>query len=145
VKWLLAAVIAITLSGAEVAFAASLSVDSADVTVFKNTLQSTTTTTGLPVTSIAPGSQAKASASLGWTSAVTPGGTVTYTVYSDPSCGAGFLFASPPPVTVTGSVVADSPFVTFGATGNYYWNAAYSGDGYNQPSSHCLATALVVS
>ncbi|MGE0227868.1 MAG: hypothetical protein AB7I38_00900 [Dehalococcoidia bacterium] len=142
-KWVLVAIVVAAFSGAGVAFASSLTVDSDDVTVFKNTLEATTTTTGLPVTSITAGGSAQATATLGWTAAVAPSGSVTYTVYTDDLCTS--LYAAAGTVTVTAGVVPPSPLVNFPDPGSYYWRAAYSGDGYNQPSSHCLATPLVVN
>jgi len=143
VKWILVALVVSTLGGAGVAFASSLGVASSHVTVFKNTLQPTTTTTSLPVPSITAGSSAQASASLSWSATVAPGGSVTYTVYTDSGCAT--LFATAGTVSVSAGIVPDSPLVLFNTAGNYYWKAAYSGDGYNQPSFDCLATPLVVN
>ncbi|MEZ4553189.1 MAG: hypothetical protein R3B59_04705 [Dehalococcoidia bacterium] len=142
-KWVLVALMVAAFSGAGVAFASSLTVDSDDVTVFKNTLQATTTTTSLTLTSIAEGEDGDASATLGSTAVVAPSGSVTYTVYDDDLCTS--LYATAGTVTVTAGVVPDSPPVNFPTAGSYYWRAAYSGDGYNQPSFHCLSTPLVVN
>lgn len=142
-RWILIALLAATLGGVGVAYASSLNVSSARVTVFKNTLEATTTTTSLPVSTIAEGGSALASASLGWTAAVAPGGSVTYTVYTTAGCTG--LFATAGTVTVTAGVVPDSSLVPFPVAGTYYWHAAYSGDGYNQPSAHCMTTPLTVT
>jgi hypothetical protein len=62
-----------------------------------------------------------------------PGGTVTYSVYSDSACTLGA--ASADTVNVTdGSIGASNP-VTLYAAGMYYWKATYSGDANNTPSA----------
>lgn len=142
-RWILIALLAATLGGVGVAFASSLNVSSARVTVFKNTLEATTLTTSLPVPTITAGSSAQASATLGWTAAVAPSGSVTYTVYTTAGCTG--LFATAGTVTVTGGVVPNSSMVPFPTAGSYYWRAAYSGDGYNQPRADCMATPLTVT
>lgn len=57
------------------------------------------------------------------------GGTVTYTVFSDSSCTT--QSATGGKKTVTNGVVPDSDPVTFGSAGQFYWQAAYSGDSRN--------------
>jgi hypothetical protein len=72
------------------------------------------------------------------------GGTVTYTVYSDNTCATQFADAGT--VTVTDGSVPDSNAVTFNAAATYYWQAAYSGDANNDPStSACTDEALVIT
>jgi hypothetical protein len=72
------------------------------------------------------------------------GGTVTYTVYTNDTCTEGARGAGTK--TVTNGVVPDSDPVTFNQTGNYYWQAAYSGDANNLPStSECTSELLVVT
>ena len=72
------------------------------------------------------------------------GGTVVYTVYSNNTCTA--MFASGGTKTVTNGVVPDSNPVTFGTAGDYYWQAAYSGDSNNEAAtSPCLSEHLVVN
>jgi len=72
------------------------------------------------------------------------GGTVTYTVYSDDTCTTQFADAGTK--TVTNGSVPDSNAVTFNAAGTYFWQAAYSGDANNDPStSACTDEALVIN
>jgi hypothetical protein len=129
---------------AVVGFAASLNVDSARLTVFSNTLS----TTSLELTLSDPGpvesgTSVSADASLlGATSDAS--GTVYYNVYSDSSCGTLYSSAGSSSVT-NGSVDSGSDSVTFYDAGSYYWQASYSGDGENRPSiSTCGDTVLVV-
>ncbi len=80
------------------------------------------------------------------------GGTLSYTIYTDDTCktqattGAlGVISAQPTAVTVTNGVVSDSADVTFNAAGTFYWQAVYSGDANNLPStSGCTSETLVV-
>lgn len=141
-KWILIAVVVATLSGAGVAFASSLSVDSDNVTVFKNTLASPTLTVTPSVPTIAAGGSATAAATLS-AYGITPTGTVTFTVYTDASCAT--LFATPENVVAVSVPVTTSNAVTFATAGSYYWLASYSGDGNNQPVTSACSTALVVS
>jgi hypothetical protein len=74
----------------------------------------------------------------------TAGGTVTYTVYTNDTCTEGAQSAGT--VTVTNGVVPDSDPITFNQTGSYYWQAVYSGDANNLPStSVCTSELLVVT
>jgi hypothetical protein len=72
------------------------------------------------------------------------GGTVTYTVYTNATCtGSG---QSAGTVTVTNGVVPDSDPITFNTAGDYYWQAAYSGDvNNNAATSVCTSEHLVVN
>ena len=72
------------------------------------------------------------------------GGTVTYTVYTDSDCSLGAQSAGTK--TVTNGLVPDSDPVTFNSAGDYYWQAAYSGDAKNGSStSVCTSEHLVVT
>jgi hypothetical protein len=72
------------------------------------------------------------------------GGTVTYTVYTDSACLTGAQNAGTK--TVTNGVVPDSDPITFNSTGDFYWQAAYSGDANNKPAtSICTSEHLVVT
>lgn len=141
-KWILAAVVVATLSGAGVAFASSLSVDSDNVTVFKNTLASPTLTTAPSVPTLTTGGSTTATATLD-AYGITPTGTVTFTIYTDDMCTTPF--ATPANVVPVLVPVTTSDSVTFGTAGSYYWLASYSGDGNNQPATSACSTALVVS
>ena len=72
-------------------------------------------------------------ATLAGTDATHAGGTVTYTVYANSTCtteaGSGGT------VSVWGGVVPASSPVTLTTPGTYYWQAAYSGDSANSPST----------
>ena len=71
------------------------------------------------------------------------GGSVTYTVYSNNTCTANPRAAGT--VTVANGVVPNSDAVPFPAAGDFYWQAAYSGDANNgQATSLCTAEHLVV-
>ncbi len=143
VKWVLVVLLVATLSGAGVAYASSLNVSSASVTVFKNTLVSPTLAADPVETSISAGGSASATATLsGYVG--TPTGNVTFTVYTDPGCTT--LHATPANVVAVTAPVTTSNSVTFAVDGTYYWRAAYSGDGYNQPAlSPCSSTALTIN
>ena len=72
------------------------------------------------------------------------GGTVTYTVYTNDTCSAGAQSAGTK--TVTNGAVPDSDPITFSTAGDYYWQAAYSGDAANNSAtSQCTDEHLVVS
>ena len=74
----------------------------------------------------------------------TAGGTVTYTVYTNDTCTAGAQSAGTK--TVTNAVVPDSDPITFNQTGNFYWQAVYSGDANNEAAtSACTSELLVVT
>jgi hypothetical protein len=73
----------------------------------------------------------------------TAGGTVTYTVYSNSGCSTGARSAGTG--TVMNGSVPSSNRLSFPATGTYYWQAAYSGDAKNSPSSStCTSEVLIV-
>jgi len=94
--------------------------------------------------SVPPGTPVTDSATLSGTNVATAGGTVTYSVYSDPACtvsaGTGGT------VTVTNGTVPSSNPVTLSTVGTYYWVASYSGDANNGPSaSACGAETETVA
>jgi hypothetical protein len=99
-----------------------------------------------PIITVPQGTQVIDSATLSGANASTAGGTVAYTVYSDPNCAV--VFASAGTVTVTNGTVPDSNAVTMSQAGNFYWQAKYSGDMLNNPStSQCgseVVTVIVV-
>jgi hypothetical protein len=72
------------------------------------------------------------SATLNGANAAEAGGTVTYTVYSDP--WHDDVVANAGTVTVTDGVVPNSDPITL-PTGIYFWQAVYSGDANNGPST----------
>ena len=79
---------------------------------------------------------------LSGTNASTATGTVTYNMYSDSACtvavpaGAGKAQA----ITTPGTLPASNP-VPLSTPGTYYWQASYSGDANNGPSTSTCGTA----
>ncbi len=73
------------------------------------------------------------SATLSGTHAATATGTVTYAVYSDAACTNAE--ASGGTKTVAAGVVPDSDAVVLATPGTRYWQASYSGDSANLPST----------
>lgn len=65
-------------------------------------------------------------------------GTITYTVYSDNACTQPLVQNDPQPITTPGTLPT-SPAVTLENSGTYYWQAAYSGDGTDAPSTSACA------
>jgi alpha-tubulin suppressor-like RCC1 family protein len=104
------------------------------VTVSAPSPEATTLTTQAVPKTLRVGGQGHDTATLLGANAASAGGTVAYALYSDPSCtqvvpGAGGQ------VTVTGGSVPDSADFVFTSAGTYYWQASYSGDALNQPST----------
>ncbi|HXQ62621.1 MAG TPA: hypothetical protein VN796_09825 [Acidimicrobiales bacterium] len=90
-------------------------------------------TTMLSNASVNYGTGVTDQASLSGTNSANADGTVTYTVYSDSSCTVPV--AGEGTVTVSnGSVPVSKTFTASGA-GTYYWQASYSGDDINLPST----------
>ncbi|WP_427887348.1 prealbumin-like fold domain-containing protein [Kribbella sp. GL6] len=99
--------------------------------------------TTLSATTVVVGGSVHDSATLSNATA-NAGGTVTYTVYTNTACSTGAQGAGT--VTVTNGVVPDSNAITFNSTGDFYWQAAYSGDANNDPAtSACTSEHLVVT
>ena len=100
-------------------------------------------TTTLSATTIEVGGTVHDSATLTGASA-DAGGTVSYTVYTNDTCTDNPQSAGT--VTVTNGVVPDSNPITFHQTGDFYWQAFYSGDANNDPAtSICTSEHLVVT
>jgi len=95
-----------------------------------------------PVITVPSGTQVIDSATLTGLNTMTAGGTVTYTVYSDAMCAT--VFATAGVKTVTNGVVPDSDPVTFTNPATYYWQAAYSGDTFNNPSKSLCGSEQVI-
>jgi hypothetical protein len=113
-----------------------------DCTYTNHTNLSPTIKTTLSDTTVSIGDTVHDSATLTGATA-NAGGTVTYTVYTDSSCTQGGQSAGT--VTVTNGVVPDSNPITFTSAGDFYWQAAYSGDANNNPAtSKCTDEHLVV-
>jgi hypothetical protein len=77
----------------------------------------------------------------------TAGGTVTYSLFNNPSCDAtnGGLIQDLGTKTVTNHVPAQSATFTFNTAGTFYFYAVYSGDTNNDgANSGCAAEPLVV-
>ncbi len=86
-----------------------------------------------PTISVPAGTAVTDSATLTGTSASAATGTVTYNVYSDSACSK--LVTSTGGGSVIGGVLPSSSAEALSRPGTYYWQASYSGDGVNQPSS----------
>ncbi|HET7471878.1 MAG TPA: hypothetical protein VFJ71_02025 [Candidatus Limnocylindrales bacterium] len=71
----------------------------------------------------------------------TAGGTVHYQVFSDATCDTKFADAGTIPVV--NGVPGNSISVTFNQSGNYYWQADYSGDAANDPASSDCSLEVV--
>lgn len=66
-------------------------------------------------------------------------GTVTYKVYSDSECNG--LVAEAGTVSVSAGAIPESSQETLGA-GSYYWQASYSGDEENEPSTSACGSEI---
>jgi hypothetical protein len=110
------------------------------------TSQTAGTTTGASITVPAGTIGETDRATLSGTNAATATGTVTYGLYSNPTCTASSRVFSGGAVAVTGGVGASSAGVTTAlALGTYYWQAGYSGDARNVAStSACGSEVLTV-
>jgi hypothetical protein len=114
-----------------------------DCTYTNHTNFHPTIATTLSATTIEVGGTVHDSASLTGASS-NAGGTVTYTVYTDNACTQGAQDAGT--VTVTNGVVPDSNPITFHHTGDFFWQAVYSGDPNNDPAtSVCTSEHLLVT
>jgi uncharacterized repeat protein (TIGR01451 family) len=82
---------------------------------------------------VPPNTAVTDSATLSGTNAATATGSVTYTVFSDPSCDSSV--ASGGTKTVTAGSVPSSDPVSLADAGTYYWRATYTGDGLNASSN----------
>jgi hypothetical protein len=110
--------------------------------------------TSLSSTTVNPGDKVHDSATLSNASTdPLPTGTVTYSVYSDNTCSTkattgsgGQIDAQPAAVTLNADgTVPNSGDVTFQQAGTYFWQAAYSGDSYNNSAkSPCTSEKIVV-
>jgi len=89
-------------------------------------------TTSLSAPSIVVGTSISDSASLAQAS-TSAGGTVTYNLFSTPSCTGNSQPISS--VSVTASSVPNSRSVVMNQTGTFSFNATYTGDFYNNPST----------
>ncbi|MGD0834567.1 MAG: hypothetical protein ABSA40_09135 [Candidatus Dormibacteria bacterium] len=78
---------------------------------------------------------------------VDAGGSVTYGVYSDSSCGSLVMDLTPADNTVVDGVVPDSSNYAFTGAGTWYFEATYSGDANNlgPVSSPCTSETTVVT
>jgi len=102
-----------------------------------------TIATVLSATSVGVGSTVHDSSTL---TGATPdaGGTVTYTVYTNDNCTLNAQDAGTK--AVTAGLVPDSDGLVFSATGDYYWQAVYSGDAKNNAAAGvCTDEHLVVT
>ena len=103
-------------------------------------ISGTTITTSLagggqvgPMIVVPQGTVVTDSATLSGANTNSAGGTVSYKVFSDLDCAV--LLADAGIKTVTNGQVPDSDPVMFSSVGTFYWQAFYSGDPLNNPSS----------
>jgi hypothetical protein len=114
-----------------------------DCTFTNHTTVTPRVATVLSASSVTVGGTVHDTATLSGATA-TAAGTMTYTVFSDPACSS--VSASGGTKNVTKGVVQDSDPVTFNTAGDYYWQAAYGGDGDNAPATGpCTDEHLVVT
>jgi large repetitive protein len=99
-------------------------------------------TTGTSLT-VPPNTSVTDSATLPGANTATAGGTVTYGVYSDNACTT--LVQDAGTVTVVNGAVPDSNPVSLAALGTFYWNAAYSGDSLDDPSTNACSESETVA
>ena len=76
-----------------------------------------------------------------------PGGTVTFSLYSNSACTGTPFYTTAPPIAVTGNGDYTTANTTpANAAGTWYWTASYSGDSNNNSaSSACGAETVVVA
>ncbi len=110
------------------------------------TSQTSGTTTGASITIPAGTVGETDRATVSGLNAAIATGTVTYGLFSNPTCTASSKVFSGGTVGVTAGVAAPSaPVTTALAQGTYYWEAAYSGDVHNLASaSACGSEVLTV-
>lgn len=90
--------------------------------------------------SVPAGTAVTDTAILSGTNASTATGTVTYDVYSDSACTVAVSDGTAEAITTPGTLPASEP-VTLSTAGTYYWQASYSGDASNGPSTSACGTA----
>jgi hypothetical protein len=83
-----------------------------------------------PAITVPAGTVVTDTATLSGTDATRVTGTVTYTVYSDPSCTEAIIPATAETITPTGAVPMFTP-PPLTLAGTYYWQVSYSGDANN--------------
>jgi len=110
------------------------------------TSQTAGTTTGASITVPAGTLGETDRATLSGVNAAIATGTVTYGLFSNPSCTASSEVFSGGTVAVTAGSAAPSAAVTTAlAQGTYFWEATYSGDAHNRAStSACGSEVLTV-
>jgi hypothetical protein len=108
------------------------------------TSQTAGTTTGASITVPAGTVGETDRATLSGTNAAIATGTVTYGLFSNPTCTASSEVFSGGTVGVTAGVAAPSAAVTTAlAQGTYYWEAAYSGDAHNLASASACGSEVL--
>ncbi|HEY1827109.1 MAG TPA: nidogen-like domain-containing protein, partial [Acidimicrobiales bacterium] len=109
-------------------------------------LNPTTTTTSLSggsqhgaTISVPPSTPTTDAAGISGASS-TAGGTVTYSVYSDANCTTQVGSGGTQPVVNDTATASNA--VTLPTPGTYYWQASYSGDAANEPSTSMCGTEV---
>ena len=128
----------------ETASVGSITSDTATITWVKPPTSLTTSLSGGGASgstvSVPSGTAVTDSATLSGADASTATGTVTYNVYSNSACTVVASGGTPETITTAGTLPASSA-VTLSAPGTYYWQASYSGDSENGPSTSTCGTA----
>ena len=137
----------------------TLSTTSSSTTTSTTTTSSTTTSTTIAArptqltTSLSGADQSGTSisvltntavtdtAALTGTDAATATGTVAYNVYSDSNC-TSLVNAGTPETIITPGTLPPSNAVSLPTAGTYYWQATYSGDSNNAPSTTTCGTEV---
>jgi hypothetical protein len=94
-----------------------------------------------PSISVVQGTGVTDRANIAGPNAAAAGGTVSFTVFSDPACTRGVASGGSAPVTNGASGASAS--VANLAPGTYYWQASYSGDSQNQPSTSACGSEVL--
>ena len=98
-----------------------------------------------PIITVPTSTAVTDSATLSGNNASEATGTVTYNVYSDSACTDLVNGGSSETITTPGTLPDSAP-VSLSTTGNYFWQASYSGDANNGPStSTCGSEEEVVT
>jgi hypothetical protein len=84
-------------------------------------------------------------ATISGANAASAGGTVSYRLYSSPTCTPSSKVLESATAVTAGNAAASAPVTAVLAAGSYYWQVAYSGDANNLPSaSTCGSEMLTV-
>ncbi len=118
----------------------------APTTTSLSTSQTAGTTTGANITVPEGTIGENDRATIAGTNAATATGTVSYTLYSQSDCSAASKIIGFTGAVTAGAAAASGAVLPALSAGNYYWQASYSGDAKNLPSSSsCGSEVLTVT